>query len=180
LSVRDARRYVFVDECGVATDLLRRYGRSPRGVRLHDHTPCGHWQVHTVIAALRPDALTAPAVFDGPIDSDSFLAYVEQVLVPTLQPGDVVVLDNLAVHKQPTVRTAIEQVGATLRFLPPYSPDFNPIEQVFAKLKAFLRKCKPRCFDDVDFLVAKALELFEPTECRNYVRHCGYRLTVPL
>ena len=178
--MRDARRYVFLDECGVTTDLLRRYGRSLRGTRLHDHTPCGHWQTHTVIAALRPDALGAAGVFDGPIDSASFLAYIEQVLVPTLHPGDVVVLDNLAVHKSPEVRAAIEGAGATLRFLPPYSPDFNPIEQVFAKLKAFLRALKPRTFDDVNAYVADALRLFAPTECANYVRHCGYRLTVPL
>ena len=147
--VRDVRQYVFLDECGVATDLLRRYGRSPRGERLHDHTPCGHWQTHTVIAALRLDGLTAPAVFDGPIDNVSFLAYVGQVLVPTLRRGDVVVLDNLAMHKQPEVRPAIEHVGAQLRFLPPYSPDFNPIEQAFAKLKAFLRAARPRSFDHV-------------------------------
>ena len=108
---------------------MRRYGRSPRGVRLRDYTPCGHWQTHTVVAALRVDGLTAPAVFDGPIDNPTFLAYVEQVLVPTLQPGDVVVLDNLAMHKQPEVQAAIERVCARLRFLPPYSPDFNPIEQ---------------------------------------------------
>jgi len=110
---------VFLDECGVTTDLLRRYGRSPRGTRLRDHTPCGHWQTHTVVAALRPDGITAPAVFDGPIDNVSFLAYVEQVLVPSLQRGDVVVLDNLAVHRQPEVRAAIEGTGAHLRFLPP-------------------------------------------------------------
>jgi transposase len=119
---------VFLDDCGVTTDLLRRYGRSPRGQRLHDHTPCSHWETQTVIAALRLEGLTAPAVFDGPIDNPSFLAYVEQILVPTLRRGDVVVLDNLAVHKQPEVRAAVEQVGARLRFLPPYSPDFNPIE----------------------------------------------------
>jgi len=106
----------------VSTDLLRRYGRSLRGTRLHDHTPCSHWQTHTVIAALRPQALTAAGVFDGPIDSTSFLAYVEQILVPTLQPGDVVILDNLAVHKQPEVRAAVEGVGAMLRFLPPLQP----------------------------------------------------------
>jgi len=159
---------------------LRRYGRSPRGTRLHDHTPCSHSQTQSVIAALRPDALTAPAVFDGPIDNVSFRAYVEQVLVPTLRPGDVVVLDNLAVHKQPEVRAAIERVGAHLRFLPPYSPDFNPIEQAFAKLKAFLRTVRPRSFDHVTELVAIALTLFTPAECRNYVRHCGYRLTVQL
>jgi transposase len=180
LPLHEATCYVFVDECGLTTDLLRRYGRSPRGARLHDHTPCSHWQTHTVIAALRADALTAPAVFDGPIDSACFRAYVEQVLAPTLRPGDVVILDNLAVHKQPEVRTAIERVGAHLRFLPPYSPDFNPIEQVFAKLKAFLRAVRPRNFDQVNELVAMALTLFAPTECRNYVRHCGYRLAVQL
>ena len=170
------RQYIFLDECGVTTDLLRRYGRSPRGTRLHDHTPCSHWQAHTVVAALRLDGLHAPAVFDGPIDSPTFLAYVEQVLVPTLQPGDVVVLDNLAVHKQPEVRHAIEQAGAHLRFLPPYSPDFNPIELAFAKLKAFLRAARPRSFDQVCDLMAAALDLFTTDECVNYARHCGYRV----
>ena len=129
---------------------------------------------------MRPDGLSAPAVFDGPIDNPSFLAYVEQVLVPTLQHGDVVVLDNLAVHKQAEVRTAIEAAGAHLRFLPPYSPDFNPIELAFAKLKAFLRAARPRNFDQVTALVAAALALYTSTECRNYIRHCGYRLTVQL
>ena len=171
---------MFIDECGVTTDLLRRYGRSRRGVRLRDHTPCGHWETHTIVAALRPDGLTAPAVFDGPIDNASFLAYVEQVLAPTLRRGDVVVLDNLAVHKQPAVRAAIEATGAQIRFLPPYSPDFNPIEMAFAKLKAFLRAARPRTFDQVTALTAAALALFTPTECRNYVRHCGYRLSVQL
>jgi transposase len=169
-----------VDESGVTTDLLRRYGRSPRGVRLHDHTPCGHWQTHTVVAGLRVDRLTAPAVFDGPIDNPTFLAYVEQVIVPTLQPGDVVVLDNLTLHKQLEVQVAIEQVGASLRFLPPYSPDLNPIEQAFAKLKAFLRAARPRSFDQVVELVAIALELFSPTDCRNFIRHCGYRASTAL
>jgi transposase len=133
-----------------------------------------------VVAALRPDGVTAPAVFDGPIDSASFRAYVEQVLVPSLRPGDVVVLDNLAVHRQPEVRAAIEGAGAHLRFLPPYSPDFNPIELAFAKLKAFLRAARPRTFDQVTALVAVALVLFTPAECRNYVRHCGYRFAVQL
>jgi transposase len=180
LPLRDARQYVFLDECGVTTDLLRRYGRSPRGERLRDHTPCSHWQTHTVIAALRLEDVSAPAVFDGPIDSPSFLAYVEQILVPSLRPGDVVVLDNLAVHKQPAVRAAIEQVGAQIRFLPPYSPDFNPIELAFAKLKAFLRAARPRTFEHVCALVAAALGLFTPTECRNYVRHCGYRVATTI
>jgi transposase len=173
-------QYVFLDECGVTTDLLRRYGRSLSGTRLRDHTPCSHWETHTVVAALRLDGLRAPAVFNGPIDSATFLAYVEQVLVPTLRAGDVVVLDNLAVHKQPAARTAIEAVGAQLRFLPPYSPDFNPIELAFAKLKAFIRASRPRTFDQVCDLIAVALGLFTPTECRNFVRHCGYRVSTAL
>jgi transposase len=170
------RQYIFLDECGVTTDLLRRYGRSPRGTRLHDHTPCSHWQTHTVVAGLRLEGLTATAVFDGPLDSVMFGAYVDQVLVPALRPGDVVVLDNLAVHKQPEMQRAIETAGAQLRFLPPYSPDFNPIEQAFAKLKAFLRAARPRSFDQVCDLIATALHLFSPTECANYVRHSGYRI----
>ena len=180
LPVHDARRYVFVDESGITTDLLRRYGRSPRGLRLRDYTPCGHWQTSTFVGALRVDGIHASVVFDGPIDNPSFLAYVEQALVPTLHPGDVVVLDNLAMHKQPEVQAAIERVGARLRFLPPYSPDFNPIELAFAKLKAFLRAMRPRSFDQVIELVAIALPLFTPDECVNFVRHCGYRVTTAL
>ena len=164
----------------MTTDLLRRYGRCPRGVRLRDYTPCSHWQSHTVLLALGVAGLRAPAVFDGPIDNPTFLAYVEQVLVPALHPGDVVVLDNLVVHKQPAVRTAIERAGAHLRFLPPYSPDFNPIELALAKLKAFLRAARPRSFDQVVTLVATALGLFTPQECANFVRHCGYRVATTL
>src|SRR5438128_12081197 len=177
MPLHDAAQYVFVDESGVTTDLLRRYARSRCGDRVSDHTPCSHWQTHTVVAALRPTEMTATAVFDGPIDSATFRAYVEQVLVPTLRPGDVVVLDNLAVHKQPEVRAAIEQVGASLRFLPPYSPDFNPIELAFAKLKAFLRAARPRSYEQVCGLIARALDLFTPDECAAYARHCGYRAT---
>jgi len=123
-------------EAGRGTSL----GRSPRGVRLRDYTPCGHWQTHTVIAGLRVDGLTAPAVLDGPIDNPSFLAYVEQVLAPTLRPGDVVVLDNLAMPKQPEVQTAIERVGARLRLLPPYRPGFNPIEMAFCEAEGLLAR----------------------------------------
>lgn len=161
----------------MTTDLTRRYGRCTRGLRLRDYAPCGHWQTCTVVAGLRLDGLTAPAVFDGPIDNPTFLAYVEQVLAPTLRPGDVVVLDNLAVHKQPEVRAAIERVGALVRFLPPYSPDFNPIEQAFAKLKAFLRAMRPRTFEHVCRLIAAALELFTQDDCANFIRHCGYRVS---
>jgi transposase len=123
------------------------------------------------IAALRLEGLSAPAVFDGPIDSPTFLAYVEQVLVPTLRPGDVVVLDNLAVHKQPEVQTAIEQAGARLRFLPPYSPDFNPIELAFAKLKAFLRAARPRNFEQVCNLIALALEFSSSPRTNAWPTH---------
>jgi transposase len=179
MPLRDAGQYIFVDESGVTTDLLRRYARSPRGTRIADHTPCSHWQTHTIVAALRTSAMTATAVFDGPIDTTTFRAYIEQVLVPTLRPGDVVVLDNLAVHKHPEGRWAIEHAGAHLRFLPPYSPDFNPIELAFAKLKAFMRAARPRTFDHVCALMAAALGLFMPDECANYVRHCGYRVSTP-
>ena len=168
------RQYVFLDECGVTTDLLRRYGRSPRGIRLRDHTPCSHWETSTVIAALRLEGVTAPAVFDGPIDTASFRAYVDQVLVPTLRPGDVVVLDNLAVHKHPEVRAAIEAVGAQLRFLPPYSPDFNPIELAFAKLKAFLRAARPAA--STGHFAERRAEPSRPLKCANDIRHCGYRI----
>ena len=177
MPVHDAAQYVFVDESGVTTDLLRRYARSLRGDRLSDHTPCSHWTAHTIVAALRATEMTATAVFDGPIDHATFRAYVEQVLVPTLRRGDVVVMDNLSAHKQPEVRAAIEHAGASLRFLPPYSPDFNPIEQAFAKLKAFLRAARPRTFEQVCTLMAAALAFFLPDECLNYVRHCGYRVS---
>ena len=174
LPLREAQSYVFVDESGVTTDLLRRYARSLRGTRIGDHAPCGHWQTHTVVAALRPTALTATAVFDGPIDSDTFCAYVEQILVPTLRPGDVVVLDNLAVHKQPEVRLAIEQAGARLRFLPPYSPDFNPIEMAFAKLKSHLRQSAARNLDELQDALARSLTSFRPTHCQGFFRHARY------
>ena len=133
-----------------------------------------------VRATLGLAGLQAPAVFNGPIDNLTFRAYVDQVLVPTLRPGDVVVLDNLKVHHQPEVRAAIEAAGAFLRFLPPYSPDFNPIEQAFAKLKAFLRAARPRSFDQVCELIAIALTLFTSGECANYIRHSGYRVATSL
>jgi transposase len=174
MRMEELARWVFLDESGVTTDLIRRYGRSLRGQRLIDHAPFGRWQTHTILAALRVTGLTAPAVFNGPLDNPSFLAYIDQVLVPTLRPGDIVVLDNLVIHKQPAVRAAIEQVGATVRFLPPYSPDFNPIELAFAKLKAFLRAARPRSFEQVCHLMATALGLFTATECAAYARHCGY------
>jgi transposase len=153
---------------------LRRYGRSLRGDRLRDHAPCGHWQTHTVVAGLRLAGLTAPAVFNGPIDTASFVAYVAQVLAPALRPGDVVVLDNLPVHKDAAVAAMIEAVGATLRFLPPYSPDFNPIEQAFAKVKHWLRMAQARSIDAIYDHVATLVAAISQTECANYFRNAGY------
>jgi len=133
-----------------------------------------------MIGSLRLDGRTACLAIEGATDTEVFRTYVAQVLVPTLHPGDVVILDNLAMHKQPEVQAAIERVGARLRFLPPYSPDFNPIEMAFAKLKAFMRAARPRSFDQVVDLMSLALELFAPRECLNFVRHCGYRVSTPL
>lgn len=170
----DPAHLVFLDESGLVTNLLRLYGRSRCGTRLIDHTPYGHWQTSTLLAALRLEGLTAPGVLDGPVDGPSFHAYVEQVLVPTLRPGDVVVLDNLGAHHGADVRTAIEAVGARLLFLPPYSPDFNPIELCFAKLKAILRAARARTFEDLCRVVAASLARFVTEECARYFRHCGY------
>jgi transposase len=169
-----AHRLVFLDETGVATDVVRRYGRGPRGARVVDHTPWGHWELQTVLAGLRSEGLIAPAVIAGALDQSSFRAYVEQVLVPTLRPGDIVILDNLNVHRDAPSARAIAAAGATLRFLPPYSPDLNPIELAFAKLKAFLRALRPCTFDQICDGVAAALRLYTPTECAAYLRHCGY------
>ena len=145
-----------------------------RGARVHDHTPGGRWQTSTFLAALRVTGLTAPGVFDGAIDGASFLAYIEQILVPTLQPGDIVIADNLSVHKIASVRRAIEQADATLWYLPPYSPDLHPIELCFAKLKAIVRAARCRSIDTLWPLLGECLQRFSPAECRNYFRHCGY------
>ena len=140
----DPARFVFLDETGTSTNMVRRYGRCPRGERLVDATPWGHWKITTFVAGLRASGLIAPMVLDGPMTGEVFRAYVEQVLIPELSPGDVVVLDNLAAHKVAGIREMIQAAGASLLYLPPYSPDLNPIEQVFAKLKALLRKAAAR------------------------------------
>ena len=149
-------------------------GWAPRGQRLPGRAPHGHWRTLTFIAALRLDRIDAPCVFDGPINGESFLAYVEQVLVPTLAPGDIVVLDNLGSHKGKRVRDAIRSAGARLFFLPPYSPDLNPIEQVFAKLKHLLRKAQERTVDGLCRQVGTLLQHFSAKECANYFRNAGY------
>jgi len=149
-------------------------------MRLKAKVPYGHWKTMTFVAALRHDRIDAPWLLDGPINGERFRTYVEKVLLPTLRPGDLVIIDNLGSHKGKAIRAAIRSVGAKLFFLPPYSPDFNPIELAFAKLKAFLRAARPRTFDHVCDLIAVALGLFTPTECRNFVRHCGYRVSTAL
>ena len=170
----DPARLVFLDESGVRTDLIRRYGRGLSGARVPDHTPDGRWHTTTFLGALRVTGLTAPAVFDGPIDGASLLAYIEPVLMPTLAPGDIVIMDNLSCHKSPAVRQAIEAVGAQLWFLPKYSPDLNPIELAFAKLKAILRKARCRTREVLWHTIGTAVPGYDPAECRNYFRHCGY------
>jgi transposase len=140
----DAARFVFLDETGTATNMARRYGRSPCGERLVAAVPQGHWQTTTFVAGLKQNGIVAPLVLDGPMTGTAFRAYVEQFLAPALEPGDVVVLDNLAAHKVDGVRQAIAAAGASILYLPPYSPDLNPIEQLFAKLKALLRKAAAR------------------------------------
>jgi len=165
---------VFIDETAVTTKMVRRYGRRARGQRLVAKVPHGHWKTLTLVAALRVDGLTAPYVVDGAMDGPSFLAYVEQVLVPTLQKDDIVLLDNLRTHKVDGVREAIEAAGAKVRFLPAYSPDLNPIEQAFAKLKAALRKGAAHTVKALWKLIGKLITTFAPEECANYFRHAGY------
>jgi transposase len=154
--------------------MTRTHGRSLRGTRLLARVPHGHWQTLTFLAALRHDRISAPCVFDGPIDGVSFLAYTEQILVPTLRRGDIVIMDNLGSHKGVAVRRAIQSAGARLFFLPPYSPDLNPIEQVFAKLKTLLRKAAERTIEATWKKIGQLLQCFEPSECAAYLRNAGY------
>ena len=154
--------------------MTRTHGRCARGKRLLAKAPFGRWRTLTFLAALRFDRLDAPCVIDGPINGSSFLAYVEQILVPTLLPGDIVIMDNLGSHKGKAVRHAIRKVGAKLFFLPPYSPDLNPIEQVFAKLKTLLRKADERTVQATWQRIGLLLDAFSPVECANYLKNAGY------
>jgi len=173
----DPSRLVFIDETWAKTNMTRRYGRCARGERLVAKVPHGHWRTLTFLAALRSDRIDAPCVIDGPINGRSFLAYVEQILVPTLSPGDIVIMDNLGSHKGVAVRRAIRTAGAKLFFLPPYSPDLNPIEQVFAKLKTLLRKADERTVEATWKRIGQLLLRFQPAECANYLRNSGYAST---
>ena len=170
----DRKRLVFIDETWIKTNMAPLRGWGPRGQRLKALAPYGHWKTMTFLAALRHDRIDAPFVFDGPINGNSFKAYVTEVLVPALEPGDVVVLDNLGSHKSKAVRNVIRAVGAHLLFLPPYSPDLNPIEQVFAKLKHLMRKASQRTVESTWRKTGDLLSLFSPAECQNYLTNSGY------
>lgn len=169
------QKLVFLDETWAKTNMTRTRGRAFCGQRLVAHAPCGHWKTTTFLAALRVGGLTAPLVVDGAINGEIFLRYVQQHLAPTLSSGDIVILDNLNAHKVPGIREAIERVQAQLWFLPPYSPDFNPIELVFAKLKGLLRTAAERTVDALWSRCGQLLDNFTEEECRNYFHHCGYR-----
>jgi transposase len=165
---------VFLDETWATTNMARRYGRAPRGERVIASVPHGHWKTSTFVAGLRDNAITAPLVIDGAMNGETFRAYIEQFLAPTLAHGDIVIMDNLASHKVAGVREAIEARGASLIYLPPYSPDLNPIEQTFAKLKALLRKAAPRTVEALWAVIGEALSAFSPSECANYLADAGY------
>jgi transposase len=167
-------RLVFIDETWVKTNMAPLRGWGPRGERLRAHVPHGHWKTLTFIAALRSDRLEAPWVIDGPINGELFTLYVEKVLAPTLAEGDIVILDNLGSHKGQAARRAIRAAGAHLLFLPPYSPDLNPIEQLFAKLKHLIRKAEPRTIEATWRKLGDLLDLFSPAECASYLKNAGY------
>jgi transposase len=166
---------VFLDETGAKTNLTRTHGRSRNGTRLIEKVPSGRWQTTTFLGAMRSAGFVAPLTVEGPINGELFRAWVEQQLAPTLRPGDIVVLDNLSSHKVAGVREAIEAAGATLRYLPPYSPDLNPMELAFAKLKKLLRDGAERTVDKLGDLCGRLLDDFPAAECRHYFQHYGYR-----
>ena len=170
----DPAKLVFIDETCTSTDMVRPNGRSPRGERLTGYAPEGHRKTITFVAGLRQRGMTAPGVIDGAMNGPMFIGYVEQILAPTLKRGDIVIMDNLSVHKVAGVREAIEAAGAHALYQPPYSPDLNPIEMAFSKLKALLRKAAERTIPGLIRLIARLLKKFSPEECRNFLNHAGY------
>jgi transposase len=170
----DGDRFVFLDETGATTSMTRRYGWGERGERLVDAAPYGPWKTTTFVAGLRASGIIAPFVLDGPMNGDAFRVYVEQVLAPELERGDVVAMDNLQAHKVAGVEEAIRAAGASVLYLPSYSPDLNPIEQLFAKLKALLRKAAARTRDALWETIGTSLDAFTPNECQNYIVNSGY------
>jgi transposase len=173
-SALDPQKLVFIDETGTATNMTRLYGRAKRGQRVIGRAPWGHWKTVTFVAAMRQDGLTAPFVIDQAMNGAIFVEYVRQCLLPTLTPGDIVVMDNLSAHKTDAVRELIEGAGAELRYLPPYSPDLNPIEPSFAQLKAYLRKAKERSILALYNRIGVSLPRITHAQCRNYFRKAGY------
>jgi transposase len=173
----DPERLVFIDETWASTNMARLHGRAPKGERLRAGIPQGHWKTTTFVAGLRLTGMMATMVLDGPINREAFQAYVEQLLVRELKPGDIVIMDNLSSHKGPAIRQAIEAAGASLVFLPPYSPDFNPIENAFAKLKALLRAAAERTVEAVWTTIGNLIDRFTPAECANYFAAAGYDAT---
>ncbi len=171
----DPRRLVFIDETWAKTNMTRTRGYAPKGARLVAAAPHGHWHTTTFVGALTARGFVAPMVVDGAVNGAVFRAYVEQVLVPELRRGDVVVMDNLSSHTLAAVRVAVEGAGCRLLYLPPYSPDLNPIENAFSKLKGLLRAAAERTVDGLWSAIGRLLDRFDPAECRNYFRHCGYR-----
>lgn len=170
----DLSKLVFLDETGLSTDMIRRYGRAPGGARCVDTAPAGHWQTLTFIAGLRADRITAPWCVDRAMNGEAFKTYLSSQLGPTLRPGDIVICDNLPAHKVADVQSIIEAQGARLKYLPPYSPDLNPIEQVFAKLKALLRKAAERTYDKLWQTTGQLLDQFPANECLNFFKNSGY------
>jgi transposase len=170
----DPARLVFIDETAVSTNMVRLRGRAPRGVRLIGRVPLGTWETITFVAALRHNKMTAPMVIKGAMSGETFLAYVEQCLVPTLRRNDIVVMDNLRAHKVPGVREAIEKARATVRYLPKYSPDLNPIEMPYSKFKALLRKFAARTVPGLSRIIRSFVMKLGADECANYFRHAGY------
>jgi transposase len=170
----DITKLVFLDETGASTHMTRRYGRSIKGQRCVASVPFGHWQTTTFIAGLRHDRIAAPMITDGPMTGDIFRKYVECFLYPTLKPGDIVIADNLSSHKVAGVRNAIEAAGANMIYLPPYSPDLNPIEKLFSKLKALLRKAAERKVENLWKIIGLSIGKFTQEECSNYFKSSGY------
>lgn len=173
----DLEKLVFLDESGINTAMARRYGRCPPSKRLVDSVPAGAWQSNTLLAAVRLDGVVAPMVLDGPVNGEVFASYIELSLVPALEPGDIVIMDNLPAHKSLRVTQAIEGIGCSLVYLPPYSPDFNPIENMWSKVKASMRKAAARTFETVVDAVGEALLAVSTTDCQGYFSHCGYEAT---
>jgi transposase len=165
---------VFIDESGAKSNLCRTRGRAPVGERLVAKVPHGHWKTTTILSAIALRGPFAPAAFDGPADRESFCAYVEQVLAPQLRPNDIVIMDNLQLHKAARVAEAIETAHASLLYLPPYSPDFNPIENMWSKVKTHLRSAAARTFDDLCHAIAAALKTVSGPDCEGFFQNCGY------